>query len=136
MPKSVQGRAKQLIHEMYPAPTRKAALAAHDQFCRGFGSRPAVRTKRLPRRAGPFFAEHILPVIGAKGTKRPSIERNRACCCAALRGSKPQSNPDAPFEKHSQKHGIKTANAAEQEKNDDWQNSMHRSRTYQSNHPI
>jgi transposase-like protein len=28
MPKSVQGKAKQLIHEMYLAPTRKAALAA------------------------------------------------------------------------------------------------------------
>ena len=32
MPKSVQAKAKQLIHEMYLAPTRKAALAAYDQF--------------------------------------------------------------------------------------------------------
>jgi transposase-like protein len=32
MPKSVQSKAKQLIHEMYLAPTRKAALAAYDQF--------------------------------------------------------------------------------------------------------
>lgn len=32
MPKSVQGRAKTLIHEMYLSPTRKAALAAYDQF--------------------------------------------------------------------------------------------------------
>jgi hypothetical protein len=32
MPKSIQGKAKQLIHEMYLAPTRKAALAAYDQF--------------------------------------------------------------------------------------------------------
>jgi len=32
MPKSVQGKAKQLIHEMYLAPNRKAALAAYDQF--------------------------------------------------------------------------------------------------------
>src|SRR3979411_1578140 len=32
MPKSVQGKAKQLIHEMYLSPTRKAALAAYDQF--------------------------------------------------------------------------------------------------------
>jgi putative transposase len=32
MPKSVQGKAKQLIHEMYLSPTRKAALAACDQF--------------------------------------------------------------------------------------------------------
>ena len=30
--KSVQGKAKQLIHEMSLAPTRKAALAAYDQF--------------------------------------------------------------------------------------------------------
>ena len=32
MPKSVQGKAKQLTHEMYLAPTRKAASAAYDQF--------------------------------------------------------------------------------------------------------
>jgi hypothetical protein len=32
MPKSVQGRAKELIHEMYLSPTRKAALTAYDQF--------------------------------------------------------------------------------------------------------
>jgi putative transposase len=32
MPKSVQGRAKELIHEMYLSPTRKAALSAYDQF--------------------------------------------------------------------------------------------------------
>src|SRR5215469_4010648 len=30
--KSVQGKVKQLIHKMYLAPTRKAALAAYDQF--------------------------------------------------------------------------------------------------------
>jgi hypothetical protein len=29
MPRSVQGRAKQLIHEMYLSPTRKAASAAY-----------------------------------------------------------------------------------------------------------
>ena len=32
MPRSVQGRAKQLIHEMYLSPTRKAALTAYEQF--------------------------------------------------------------------------------------------------------
>ena len=32
VPKSVQGKAKQLIHKMYLAPTSKAALAAYDQF--------------------------------------------------------------------------------------------------------
>ena len=32
MPKSVQGKAKQLIHEIYLAPTRKAALAGQRRF--------------------------------------------------------------------------------------------------------
>ena len=32
MPKSVQGRAKQLVHEMYLSPTRKTASEAYDQF--------------------------------------------------------------------------------------------------------
>ena len=36
MPKSVQGKAKQLIHEMYLAPTRKAALAAYEQFINSY----------------------------------------------------------------------------------------------------
>jgi hypothetical protein len=39
MPKSVQDKAKQLIHEMYLAPTRKAALAAYDQFISSYQSR-------------------------------------------------------------------------------------------------
>jgi transposase-like protein len=39
MPKSVQGKAKQLIHEMYLAPTRKAALAAYDQFISSYQSK-------------------------------------------------------------------------------------------------
>ena len=36
MPKSVQGRVKELIHEMYLSPTRKAALEAYDQFIASF----------------------------------------------------------------------------------------------------
>jgi putative transposase len=32
MPKSVRGKTKQLIHEMYLAPMRKAALAGYDEF--------------------------------------------------------------------------------------------------------
>jgi len=39
MPKSVQDKAKQLIHEMYLAPTRKAALAAYDQFISSYQSK-------------------------------------------------------------------------------------------------
>jgi len=32
MPKSVQGKVKQLIHEVYLAPTRKAVSGVYDQF--------------------------------------------------------------------------------------------------------
>jgi transposase-like protein len=39
MSKSVQGKAKQLIREMYLAPTRKAALAAYDQLISTFRSK-------------------------------------------------------------------------------------------------
>jgi putative transposase len=39
MPKSVQGKAKQLIHEMYLAPTRKATLAAYEQFISSYQSK-------------------------------------------------------------------------------------------------
>ena len=36
MPKSVQGKVKQLMHEMYLAPTRKVAFAAFEQFISGY----------------------------------------------------------------------------------------------------
>ena len=36
MPKSVQAKAKQLIHEMYLAPTRQGALAAYEQFINSY----------------------------------------------------------------------------------------------------
>ena len=36
MPKSVQAKAKQLIHEMYLAPTRQAAMAAYGQFINSY----------------------------------------------------------------------------------------------------
>ena len=34
--KAFRGKAKQLIHEMYLAPTRKAALAAYEQFINSY----------------------------------------------------------------------------------------------------
>ena len=47
MPKSVQGRAKELIHEMYLSPTRKAALEAYDQFIASFQAKYPKATECL-----------------------------------------------------------------------------------------
>jgi len=52
MPKSVQSKAKQLIHEMYLAPTRKAALAAFDQFSpvtRSSSQKPANAWRKIKK---------------------------------------------------------------------------------------
>jgi hypothetical protein len=49
MPKSVQGKAKQLIHEMYLAPTRKAALAAYDQFISSYQANYPKATECLKK---------------------------------------------------------------------------------------
>ncbi len=53
MPKSVQARAKALIHEMYLSPTRKAALTAYDQFITAYQAKYPKATdcleKELPQ---------------------------------------------------------------------------------------
>ena len=69
MPKN-QGKAKSLIHEMYLAPTRKAAMAAYDQFISSYQSnsrkpanawprqRSALSLLRLPSPALAAFTDH------------------------------------------------------------------------------
>src|SRR5246127_53813 len=49
MPKSVQGKAKQLIHEMFLASPRKAALAAYDQFISSYRAKYPKATERLEK---------------------------------------------------------------------------------------
>jgi putative transposase len=49
MPKSVQGRAKELIHEMYQSPTRKAAFAAYDQFIASYQAKYPKATECLEK---------------------------------------------------------------------------------------
>jgi hypothetical protein len=53
MPKSVQGRAKTLIHEMYLSPTRKAAQQAYDQFVASY------RMSALGRHSKPFICRAV-----------------------------------------------------------------------------
>jgi transposase-like protein len=61
MPKSVQGKAKQLIHEMYLAPTRKAALAAYDQFISSYQTKFPKACECLEKDKGVLFTFYDFP---------------------------------------------------------------------------
>jgi putative transposase len=61
MPKSVQGRAKQLIHEMYLSPTRKAALAAYDQFITSYQAKYPKATECLEKDKEWLFTFYDFP---------------------------------------------------------------------------
>jgi putative transposase len=61
MPKSVQGRAKTLIHEMYLSPTRKAALAAYDQFINSYQAKYPKATECLEKDKDWLFAFYDFP---------------------------------------------------------------------------
>jgi putative transposase len=61
MPKSVQGKAKQLIHEMYLAPTRKAALAAYDQFISSYQAKYPKATECLEKDKEWLFTFYNFP---------------------------------------------------------------------------
>jgi hypothetical protein len=60
MPKSVQGTAKQLIHEMCLAPTRKVALAAYDQFIQL--PNQIAQTLELPKQFTPGLGAFAIAV--------------------------------------------------------------------------
>ncbi len=61
MPKSVQGRAKELIHEMYLSPTRKAALAAYDQFIASYQAKYPKATDCLEKDKEWLFTFYNFP---------------------------------------------------------------------------
>jgi hypothetical protein len=61
MPKSVQGRAKQLIHEMYLSPTRKTALAAYDQFIATYQAKYPKATECLEKDKEWLFTFYDFP---------------------------------------------------------------------------
>ena len=61
MPKSVQGKAKQLIHEMYLAPTRKAALAAYDQFISSYQAKFPKACECLQKDKAVLFTFYDFP---------------------------------------------------------------------------
>src|SRR5467141_1404703 len=61
MPKSVQGRAKELIHEMYLSPTRKAALEAYDQFIASYQAKYPKATDCLEKDKQWLFTFYDFP---------------------------------------------------------------------------
>jgi putative transposase len=61
MPKSVQGKAKQLIHEMYLAPNRKAALAAYGQFISSYQGKYPKATECLEKDKEWLFSFYNFP---------------------------------------------------------------------------
>src|SRR5712675_122733 len=61
MPKSVQGRAKELIHEMYQSPTRKAALEAYDQFISSYQAKYPRTTDCLEKDKEWLFTFYDFP---------------------------------------------------------------------------
>jgi transposase-like protein len=61
MPKSVQGRAKELIHEMYLSPTRKAALEAYDQFIASYQAKYPKATDCLEKDKEWLFTFYDFP---------------------------------------------------------------------------
>jgi putative transposase len=61
MPKSVQGKAKQLIHEMYLAPTRKGALAAYDQFISSYQTKFPKASECLEKDKEVLFTFYDFP---------------------------------------------------------------------------
>jgi len=61
MPKSVQGRAKEFIHEMYLSPTRKAALEAYDQFIASYQAKYPKATDCLEKDKQWLFTFYDFP---------------------------------------------------------------------------
>ena len=71
MPKSVQGRAKQLIHEMYLSPTRKAALATYDQFITSYQTKYPKATECLEKDKEWLFTFYDFPAKTGHICERP-----------------------------------------------------------------
>jgi putative transposase len=80
MPKSVQGRAKELIHEMYLSPTRKAALEAYDQFIASYQAKYPKATDCLEKDKEWLFTFYDFPAQHWSIFGRPTpLNRSGRC---------------------------------------------------------
>ncbi len=59
----IQGKAKQLIHEMYLSPTRKSALAAYDQFISSYQTKFPKACECLEKNKEVLFSFYDFPAL-------------------------------------------------------------------------
>jgi hypothetical protein len=79
MPKSLQGRAKELIHEMYLSPTRKAALAAYDQFLASYQTKYPKATDCLEKDKEWLFTFYDFPARALVASANDQPDRIHLC---------------------------------------------------------
>jgi transposase-like protein len=91
LPKSLQGRAKAGLHEIWMAPTRAEAVAAFDSFLKTYGAKYPKATEKLTRDRDAllafydFPAEHWIhvrttnPIESTFATVRHRTTRTRNC---------------------------------------------------------
>jgi transposase-like protein len=83
MPKSVQAKAKQLIHEMYLAPTRKAALAAYQQFISSYQVKFPKACESLQKDKETLFTFYDFPAQHWPTFKPPTDRIDLRHCSSA-----------------------------------------------------
>lgn len=95
LPKSLQGKAKAGLHEIWMAPTRAAAISAFDTFLKTYGAKYPKATEKLTRDREAllafydFPAEHWIhlrttnPVESTFATVRHRTTRSRNCLSRA-----------------------------------------------------
>ena len=63
MPKSVQGKAKSMLHEMWQAPTKEKALAAYEHFLSSWGEKYPKATECLRTDKEELFTFYDFPAV-------------------------------------------------------------------------
>jgi putative transposase len=63
MPKSIQSKAKSMIHEMYMAETKKAALKAYDHFIESYESKYPKAVECLSKDKEVLFTFYDFPAM-------------------------------------------------------------------------
>ena len=61
LPKSLQGKAKAGLHEIWMAPTRAAAISAFDAFLKTYGAKYPKAAEKLTREREALLAFYDFP---------------------------------------------------------------------------
>ena len=102
MPKSVQGRAKTMLREMWQAPSLTEATSAPDQFCTAWESQPLrqrqMRMMRSPVHSPSTTFDNILERASTKGNPDcPKARTERSVGQACHRRRNGYGKPDQRF---------------------------------------